>query len=76
MTTPTVETPAPTAVPLPAHPWVACDAHAEPTTQALYDITTPGGGHLAFCGHHAYKHFGVLEHTWLHGEAKTKGSDH
>ena len=22
------------------------------------------------------RHFGVLEHTWLHGEVKTKGSDH
>jgi hypothetical protein len=74
--TETPPTGSPQAIALPVSPFVACDAHAEPTTQALFEIALPNGKHLAMCGHHAYKHFGVLEQTWIHGETKTKGSSH
>lgn len=79
MSTPTAspEAPAkPAAITLPPHPFVPCDAHEAPTTQALFEIALPSGKHLSLCGHHAYKHFGVLEQTWLHTQDKTKGSDH
>lgn len=78
MTVPVVDqqTGQPTAVALPAHPFEPCDAHEIPNTQALYEIILPSGARLLMCGHHAYKHFKVLEHTWLHGENKQEGSDH
>lgn len=76
MTTPVSATPAPTAVALPPAPFEPCDAHAEPTTQAVFEIILPSGARLLMCGHHAYTKFGVDEKTWMHGEDKKKGSDH
>ena len=73
MTVTPVEAGSPVVIALPAAPFMPCDAHAESNTQALFEVALASGGVIHLCGHHAYKHFGITDKTWLHEENRQKG---